>query len=95
MGELLSVGTKVQVMGFPVPTGQVAPFDYNGLTGVVKKVERVGFGLNNQPVYSYEVFFEGVTVPIVTRTPDGRLAKSTKKGDASGFFEESYLIRVG
>jgi len=92
----LKFGTKVQIHDFPPPANQSVPFDFNGLVGIVQGSQRVGFGLNNKPVYQYDVFFEDVEVPFSNPDPStGRLLRGTKKGTARQLFEETYLVKVG
>jgi hypothetical protein len=89
------VGSKVRVVGFPAPMHQSLPFDYNGLTGVVKQAERVGVGLGGLPVYSYLVRFDDVQVPYSMPNPEtGKIDRGIRKSSAEGFFEEVYLERA-
>jgi hypothetical protein len=88
-------GTKVMVKDFPLPVGQAVPFDFNGLVGVVKSSEKVGFGFNNQPVYNYLVSFENVEVPYSKMNPTSRkIERGIQTTNAEQFFEEIFLTRV-
>lgn len=81
------IGTKVRVKGFPV-----SALDYNGLTGTIKKSNKVGLGLENKPVYAYEVFFEGVSVPYINRDPvTNKIERGTRVSNAQNWFEEIFL----
>jgi len=90
----LRVGTKVRIQGFPRASDPFNQFDYNGLLGEIIGSQKVGLGLNEQPVYTYDVYFKNVTVPFITRRPDGKLDRKTKVTDARNTFEESYIVRV-
>ena len=88
----IKVGSKVRVRDFPPPAGQSRPFEFNGLEGTVKDIRRVGFGLNNKMVHSYDVFFEDVEVPFSHTDPASRkLIHGVKKGQARNWFDENYL----
>ena len=88
----IKVGSKVRVKDFPPPAGQSIPFDFNGLEGIVKDIRRVGFGLNNQMVHSYDVLFDNVEVPFSQTDPaSGRLVRGVKKTQARNWFDETYL----
>jgi len=88
-------GTKVTVKDFPLPVGQAMPFDFNGLVGVVKSFQKVGFGLNNQPVFNYLVSFEDVEVPYSRMNPTTRkIERGIQKTNAEQFFEEIFLMKV-
>ena len=88
----IQIGSKVKVKDFPPPAGQSIPFEYNGLTGTVKDLRRVGMGLNNKVVHSYDVFFDDVDVPFSQTDPaTGRLVRGIKKGQARNWFDENYL----
>lgn len=86
------VGTKVRVDGFPATAGSSVSFSYNGLVGEVRHAERVGFGLNNEPVYQYMVHFEDVEVPFASLNAEtNKLERGVRKGSAQNFFEQDYL----
>ncbi len=88
----IKIGSKVRVKDFPPPAGQSVPFDFNGLEGIVKDIRRVGFGLNNKMVHSYDVFFEDVEVPFSQRDPaSGKLVRGVRKSQARNWFDENYL----
>ena len=89
-------GTEVVVKDFPPPAGQSIPFNYNGLKGVVKSSQKVGLGLNAQPVYQYLVFFENIEVPYANMNPATRkLERGIRVSNAEQFFEEIFLMKVG
>ena len=85
------VNSKVRVRNFPLSSG-AATFNYNGLVGVVKRAERVGFAsTENRSVYAYEVFFENVNVPYAIKNEaTGKFDKGVKKGNAQNYFEEIF-----
>ncbi len=88
-------GTKVTVKDFPPPAGQAVPFDFNGLTGIVKSSQKVGLGLNATPVYQYLVSFEDVEVPYSRMNPKTRkLERGVRTANAEQFFEEIFLMKV-
>jgi len=89
------VGTKVRVVNFPRPTMQSASFDFNSLVGTIKSAERVGYGLNNEAVYSYQVFFENVDVKYARKnTVTGKIDRGVEVTNAQNWFEQDYLERV-
>jgi len=90
------LGSKVRVKGFPQPSDPYNQLNFNGLVGTVMNKVRVGFGLNNTPVYSYEVTFEDVQVNHVQRDEKTRkLKRWTTTGPAKNVFEEPYLEAAG
>lgn len=89
------VGTKVKVKDFPIPIGQAAPFDFNGLTGIIKSSQKVGFGLGNKPIYNYLVTFKDIEVPYSRMNPATRkIERGSHITDAEQFFEEIFLTKV-
>ena len=89
------IGTKVRVDGFPPSVAQALPFNYNGLVGEVRFAERVGFGIDNQPVYQYQVHFDDVDIPYCQLNPEtNKLNRGIQKGSAENFFEQEYLQLV-
>jgi hypothetical protein len=95
-GSAFPIGTKVRVTNYPVPVMQSSQsFDFNGLVGRVTAAQRVGFGLNNKAVYSYQVFFEKVEVRFARKNAaTGKVDKGVEVTNAQNFFEEAYLERV-
>ena len=88
----IKVGSTVRVRDFPPPAGQSIPFEYNGLAGIVQDIRRVGFGLNNKMVHSYDVLFDNVEVPFSQVDPaSGKLVRGVKKSQARNWFDENYL----
>lgn len=89
------IGSKVRIQNFPPPSDPSNSFDYNGKVGVVKSATHVGTGLNNQPVYDYEVHFPDVDVTIVKlNTKTNTLERTVKRTEALNRFDEAFLSEV-
>ncbi len=90
------LGSQVLVQGFPLPASSKATFDYNGKIGTVVSKTRVGCGLNNMPVYTYQVHFKDVQVPWKKLNPkSNKLEYGVSVSDAQNWFEEIFLVKVG
>lgn len=91
MDSSFRIGSKVRVRNYPRAQDKYNLFDYNNKVGTIRNKNYVGRGLNNMPAYSYEVFFENVTIPQVKKLADGRLDRTPKIGNAANWFDECYL----
>lgn len=92
----LPVGSKVRVKDFPLPVGQAIPFNFNGLVGTIKSKQKVGLGLDAQPVYQYLVEFKDVEIPYANVNPVTRkIERGVAVADAEQFFEDIFLTKEG
>jgi hypothetical protein len=88
----LRIGTKVRIKDYPPPTDPHNGFNYNGHVGVVIASQKIGLGINNNPVYLYDVLFENVTVNYTERDfTTGKLIRGTRTQSARNFFEEPFI----